>query len=149
LGLSASDPGVDEHKFLSDVVESALTYDQLNVSELLCFEHVARRYQMWEEIYAQSLREAESGSGSADWLDERQIFLGQGRSKGHALVCPLLEQWVAEQLKSESAVLKERRKGREEKQASRASGLAGGSDLGAPAIGGDVKSARGRGRGKP
>ena len=48
-------------------------------------------------------------------MDERQLFLGQDRGRGKALVCPLLEEWVAERLKSESAVLKERRKGREER----------------------------------
>ena len=42
------------------------------------------------------------------------LFLGQGRSRGHALVAPALESWVASRIQEESAVLKERRKWREE-----------------------------------
>ena len=113
--LGASDVGVDDHYFLSELIELACTVDQLNVGELVVFEVVARRFQLWEEVYAASLREAEAGTDAAPWLDERQIFLGHERSRGHALVCPALETWVAERLKDESAILKERRKGREER----------------------------------
>ncbi len=57
-------------------------------------------------------------------MDERQLFLGQDRGRGKALVCPALEEWVADRLKSESAVLKERRKGREERMLSSSAGEA-------------------------
>ena len=72
---------------------------------------------MWEEIYSASLRQAEVCDDQGDWLDERRIFLGASRSKGHALVCPELECHVASQLAAESVALKERRKAREEKEA--------------------------------
>ena len=113
--LGASDVGVDDHYFLSELFELACTVDQLNVGELVVFEVIARRFQLWEEVYAASLREAEAGSEAAPWLDERQIFLGHERSRGHALVCPAFEVWVADRLKDESSILKERRKGREER----------------------------------
>ena len=122
LRLSAADPGVDDHLFLSELVETAACIDQLNISELQCFEMVARRYQLWEESYSVHLRRAEAGDEAEGWLDERAVFLGQGKSRGHALVCPDLEAWVAKELSNESAVLKERRKAREERQL--ASGLA-------------------------
>ncbi|CAK0841047.1 unnamed protein product [Prorocentrum cordatum] len=117
--LTAADAGVDEHQFLSELLEMGAQTDQLNEGELAVYETVARRYQLWEEIYANRLREHESGalrsSGSSAWLDEREIFLGQERGRGGALVCPELQTWVAERLQAEAAVLKERRKGREEK----------------------------------
>ncbi|CAK0906122.1 unnamed protein product [Prorocentrum cordatum] len=90
-------------------LQELTTYDQLNAGELVVVEILCRRYQLWEELYASSLREAEAGQDAAPWLDERSIFLGQDRSRGSALVCPALESWVAEKLREESAILKERR----------------------------------------
>ena len=49
----------DEMEFLAEVLEAAITYDQLNISELLCFEIICRRYQLWEEMYATQLAAAE------------------------------------------------------------------------------------------
>ncbi|CAK0844517.1 unnamed protein product [Prorocentrum cordatum] len=107
-GLTASDSGVDDHHFISEVLQELTTYDQLNAGELVVVEILCRRYQLWEELYASSLREAEAGQDAAPWLDERSSFLGQDRSRGSALVCPALESWVAEKLREESAILKER-----------------------------------------
>ena len=56
------------------------------------------------------------------------------------MVCPALESWVAEKLKEESAILKERRKGREERLLER------GADAGA-ASGDAAAAAKARGRG--
>ena len=115
LCLQAVDAGVDEHHFLSELLEAAGCFDQLNCSELLCVEMVCRRYQLWEEVYSASLREADAGAEAGPWMEERVLFQGGERSKGHALVCPALESWAADQLQCESAILMERRKGREER----------------------------------
>ena len=74
-------------------------------------------------------------------LDERRLFLGHARSRGHALVVPQLERWVATKLAEESAVLKERRKGREERALARGAHTEGQRDQPAAAP-------RGRGRGR-
>ena len=140
-GLTASDAGVDDHHFLSELLQELTTYDQLNAGELVLAEIICRRYQLWEELYASSLREAEAGQDAAPWLDERAIFLGQERSRGSALVCPALEGWVAERLKEESAILKERRKGREERLLER-----GAENTGAPS-GDTAAAAKAKGRG--
>ena len=113
--LTTADLFVDDHLFISELLEAFVCFDQLNASEISAVELVARRYQLYEEYYGHSLRCVEGGASAEVWLDERQLFLGQDRGRGKALVCPLLEEWVAERLKSESAVLKERRKGREER----------------------------------
>lgn len=117
LGLSLSDEGVEEHGMLSEILEQAACYDALNVSELLSYEVVARKYQMWEEYYRSALRNANARAGTSSSLDaeEKDIFLGQRGSRGLALVCPALEEYVAVQLRDRSAILKERRKAREER----------------------------------
>ena len=120
MNLTATEPGVEEHKFLSEVLECMVTFDQINCAELMGLEHISRRYQMWEEVYAQALRESDAGGGpGTEWSDERQLILGLGRARGQALVCPDLETWVAEQIRDETVIMKERRKGREERQAAR------------------------------
>ena len=118
----------------------------------MCFEIISRRYQLWEELYASSLRESEAGGGTGAWLDERDIFLGQRRTRGRSLVCPLLESWVASKLQEEAAVLKERRKGREEKLLARGVDPTGAATEHAEGGGGDghpggKKRGGGRGRG--
>ena len=132
---------VDDHLFLSELLGTALVYDQLNIPDLAAFEMAARRYQLYKEIYANSLRSAEGGEGADLWLDERQLCLGHDRSRGKALVCPELEACVA----SQSSVLKERRMGREE--LSLASGAGGDRNEGGGAARARV-DARGRGRGR-
>ncbi len=49
--LSASDAFVDDHLFISEVLETVLSYDQFNCGEIAVFEVAARRYQLCEEFY--------------------------------------------------------------------------------------------------
>ncbi len=128
--LDAGDPGVQEHFFLSEVLELALCHDRLNISRLQSFEVIARRYQLWEDTYVARLRASECGASSVDELDEQMIFLGGRRSKGHALVCPKLDEFVSSCLEQESAVLKQKRKGREEKRLAREAGIGADVPLG-------------------
>lgn len=131
------DSGVDD-LFLNELVETAMCADRLNVANIQAFEMVSRRLQLWEEVCRQQLRAAENGDGWDPWLDERSLFLGQRKGCGYALVAPQLEAWVAEKLAQESAVIKERRKGREERLL--ALGLqppGGGSSSGAGGGGGE------------
>ena len=116
IGLTMSDNGVDEHLFLSELLEWALCYDFLGFGNLLIGEHISRRYQLWEEVYSHTLMERESGASAAEWVDERRIFLGTHKSRGVALVCPDLQSYVAYEMASSAAILKERRKGREERR---------------------------------
>ena len=117
LGLATVDEGVEEHGILSDLLEAAVTFDALNISELMSFELLSRRYQVWEQYYKNSLRQAASGLGHSSALDaeERDLFMGQRYGRGTALVSPDLEEHVAEVLRDRSAIQKERRKAREER----------------------------------
>ena len=125
-------------------MEEAACFDQINVSELMLMERIARRYQMWEQMYASAPRKAEAGSSSGAWLDEHVILLGNERSRGHALICPELEKWVAARVAEESAVLNERRKGREERQLASGFTVEEIHSPGNPAT--DTGGGRGRGR---
>ena len=115
LGLASADPGVEEHGILSDLLEAGVSFDALNVSELLCFEMVARRYQVWEEFYKDALRRSNTSTVLQTSLDveERDLYMGQRFGRGTALVCPQLESHVADVLKDRAALSKEKRKARE------------------------------------
>ena len=117
LGLSITDPGVEDHALLSDLFEVALWYDSLNLGELLCFEKLARRYQVWEEYYKDALRRSTAKTDQASSLDgeERDLFMGERFSRNTALVAPSLQSHVAAILKDKAAIQKERRKAHEER----------------------------------
>eukprot|EP00971_Amphidinium_carterae_P350487 6491572-Amphidinium_carterae.1 len=91
LHLSAADPGIDEMECLSEVFELALCHDQLNIAEISAFEVLARRWQLWEEIYGAELAETDAGQGADGWTSEREMFLGRARGRSSALVMPELE----------------------------------------------------------
>ena len=117
LSLHHTDEMVSEHEFLSELLELGLTFDQLNAGELLIYESIARRYQLIEEMYAQSLKEKSMGGfGGQVEADERLLFLGKAHSHGTAMVNPELQSWVAARVAEKSAILKERRKGRDEQR---------------------------------
>jgi hypothetical protein len=122
LGLDASDDGVDDHLFLSELLELSMSFDQLNSPDLAVFEHISRRYQTLEETYADALRDKSNGARTGRGLDsdERALYLGTGASTTMALVAPDLQAYVATKVGERSAILRERRKGREERLAAAA-----------------------------
>lgn len=133
LQLTGSDAGVDEHRFLSAV----------RGPRVRIVPGPAQRVRVADvRGGCAPLRAAEGGPDAGDaWVEERRIFLGERRCRGHARVAPPLEQHMASRLAEESAVLKEKRKGCEERQKARGE---------VPPSGGDdkAKAARGRGRGR-
>ena len=72
----AADEGVDEHKFLSELLELSMQFDQINSPDLVVFEHISRRYQVWEETYSNVLRENSTGARAYRGLDteERSLY---------------------------------------------------------------------------
>ena len=104
IGVPESDRVRHEHGLLCDVLQTAMTYDQLEVSALASMELFARRLQFIEEAY--------SASPKAPKFDGQTHFMGQGRT--HVAIAPALKAHVAAELRDEAAVSKERRKAREE-----------------------------------
>ena len=104
-GVPASDRSRYEHEILSRAFELGVCYDGLNPTNLACFELLARRLQLLEESHLEDpLHPTFQGA---------RHFMGTGERRGGALVAPSLQSHVAEQLRGEAAVAKERRKARE------------------------------------
>ncbi len=93
-----------EHSTLMEILEWALTYDQLDVSALVSFELLSRRVQLLEEAYTANPKNPR--------FEGSEFFQGLGRRT--AAVAPQLTSYAATQLQSEAQIAKERRKAREE-----------------------------------
>ena len=100
------------------------TFDQLKVTELAAFEVVARQLQLLEERVYETRRPtvptpkakaAANSAGAAASATESGCFSGSGLSKANLCIAPKLLEYVADQMKAEAAVAKERRKAREER----------------------------------
>ena len=74
-------------------------------------ELLARQLQLAEERQREK-RMAASKTQSYD----SHVFLGTSVGQDLCCVCPALQQWVSAELQKEAAILKERRKAREERQ---------------------------------
>ena len=100
---------VAEHEMISEVLERASVFDQLDVPNLSSFECLCRRYQAIEETLRPNEREAP--------IEGMEHFMGRIRLSGGVAMSPDLSRCVADQLALETSVLKERRKAREERAA--------------------------------
>jgi len=122
--LNEDSDDVRHHEFLCKLLDTALTYDQINAPEHAHMELVARELQLIEErTYEGSMKlapKAKNGakgqaSGGLEDRVERNLFAGAPQSRGNLCVSPDLSAWIALQLRDEAAVAKERRKAREER----------------------------------
>ena len=107
--LQDSDPNVTIHESACRVLETAICYDQLNVTSLAAFEVIARQLQIAEDKLAHRFDDV-SHEGYSDYS-----LMSGSTHKSQLCICPALKAWTAGELSKESAVLKERRKAREEK----------------------------------
>ena len=117
VGLERTDQAVQDHEFCMRVLQTAVQYDQLNVSELASMELVMRRAQVAEFRHRERLF-GRAGGGD-ELLEDEHLYMGTGETKGLLMVSPALSEYIADELHKESTVLKERRKIREERQAGR------------------------------
>ncbi|CAK0822814.1 unnamed protein product, partial [Prorocentrum cordatum] len=127
-GLSSSDQDVSVHELCCRIMHLLLTYDQLNGSELSCAELVCRRLQMAEYRHRERILTTSRGD---ELLEDSHLYLGTGETRGLVCISPKLLAFVTDELHKESLVLKERRKLKEERMASRgddAHGGGGGGD---------------------
>ncbi|CAK0817209.1 unnamed protein product, partial [Prorocentrum cordatum] len=92
--LTAADAGVDEHQFLSELLEMGAEKDQLNEGELATFEAVSRRCQLWEEVYANRLRAHEAGA------DVKNIFFARGGVEENSATRRRQDQWLLDGITS-------------------------------------------------
>ncbi|CAK0801950.1 unnamed protein product [Prorocentrum cordatum] len=112
--LQEHEPGVQEHERACRALEELLCFDQCNGANLAAAELLARTIQVQQERY----RDRSAGgtaSGSHDNVDAH-LFMGTELTRGGVCVCPLLQEWASLQLAKEQALLRERRKAREERE---------------------------------
>jgi hypothetical protein len=102
--VTASDAGVSDHEVAMRALEHALTYDQLNVSELSCLELLLRRAQLAELKHKGRVLRVESDL----FGDDEYLYMGTGQTRGLLMICPALEEFVSGEMAKEGAVLKER-----------------------------------------
>ena len=117
MRLGAGDRTAYELQVLARIMEHAACYDQLNLFNLGCVEVMVRKLQMAEEKYKERLYH---NQGLGDNVGEdHHLFMGTQGTRGNLCVAPALQKFIAEELQKESAVLKERRKAREERSLAR------------------------------
>ena len=114
-GLQHHDSGVPVHESAMRTIEIALTYDQLQASELACLEIVVRQAQLVELKYRDKVLGNQTGRETTMLEQDDHLYLGTGRTRGLLMIDPKLEEYVAGELQREAAAAKERRKMREER----------------------------------
>ena len=110
--LQVTDSGVAEHETYCKVLQTMLTYDQLDVSNLASAEVIARQIQLIEERYENKLVDI-------DKHGQNHLFSGLDETRGGICLSPALREYVAQELTKESLIMKERRKAREERALAR------------------------------
>ena len=117
-GLDSSDEWVQDHDLAMRMLEMGLSFDQLNLSELSCFELLVRKAQMAEWRYRDRLLSTDHD----DLFNDQYLYLGTGETRGLVMVSPELQEHINSELHREAAIMKERRKVGEERMLSRGGG---------------------------
>jgi len=124
LGRLSDDEGlVHEHETICRLLETAVCYDQLQVGSLASFEVLAREIQIIEDKLSRKF------SQSNDTTHDYHIMSGF-RNRSALCICPELRSYISLEAAKESAILKERRKAREERVLARPKGNAKGGPKG-------------------
>jgi hypothetical protein len=108
--LTTADAGVMMHETAYKILHTALTYDQLSVSELACFEVLARTIQMTQHRWKDHIL----GAASSAHDDDAHLFLGTDPTRGNLCIAPSLDAWIGQELAKVALAAKEQRKAREE-----------------------------------
>ena len=117
--LNPADPIVLSHEFACRALESAVTYDQLDTGSLAAFEIIARQLQTCEDVLSFKFYDPREDQ-TAD------LFLMTGaQHKSQLCISPELKAFSASETQKEAAVLKERRKAKEERVPARPKSQAG------------------------
>jgi len=106
--LQDNDAWVAQHEAMCRILEVGCVYDQLDAAGLASFELICRQIQTIEE------RKKAQFSDGNDFGSDHALMSGMP-NRSNLCICPALSAWVAQEVAKESAVLKEKRKAREER----------------------------------
>ena len=105
--IPEGDRSVFEDETLARILDTAITYDSLDVSNLCCMELVVRRRQLIADAHSQT-------PGMPSYL-AADHYMGQSYRAGGGIVTPSLTDHVSKQLAAQTAIMKEKRKMEEAK----------------------------------
>ncbi|CAK0897361.1 unnamed protein product, partial [Prorocentrum cordatum] len=98
--LNDDEHSVVAHEMLSEILELACTYDQVDVANLASMEALARHLHFLEHKVKKKKETIKD-------FDSQDYYLGRTRRTGGAIISPELLKWVAESAARDSAILKE------------------------------------------
>lgn len=111
--LQPTDAPAMEHEAWSKVLQTLMTYDQVDVTNLAGAEMICRNLQRIEERHKFKL-------ASVDDAGEGALFMGSTTGvRAGSIICPRLTEWIGSEMQKEAMVAKERRKAREERALAR------------------------------
>ena len=114
--LQVHDYGVEFHEAVMRIVELAVTYDQVDGSNLAALEVALRRAQIIEYYHMQRLRDGENSLPGSTRLtmDEVTAFSGVRRQDDNLMLCPSLLVHAKDEVGEVMEINKSMRKHREE-----------------------------------
>ena len=114
--LQVHDYGVEFHEAVMRVTELAISYDQMDGSNLAMLEVALRRAQIIEYYHMQRLREGEHNlpGSSRLTMDEVSAFSGVRRQDDNLMLCPALLDHARDEVSKIMEINKAMRKHREE-----------------------------------
>jgi hypothetical protein len=101
---------VQQHLSYCEVLEASATYDQLNIPALAGLELVCRQIQICEDKLSHRFDDTTADAPSQDYF-----LMSGSTSKQQLCVCPTLMTYITGETAKRNAILKERRKAREER----------------------------------
>jgi hypothetical protein len=114
--IQATEPDAILHEFLCKLVQTGMCYDQLDLTNNAIFELIFRELQQLEQKHSEKTA-ARGDSGATEALSEHNLMMGLQQPT--FMMSPELRTWISTELSQEAAVLKERRKAREERTLAR------------------------------
>ena len=122
--LQVHDYGVEFHEAVMRIVELAVTYDQVDSTNLSALEVALRRAQIIEYYHMQRLRDGEHALPNASRLtmDEVTAFSGVRRQDDNLMLCPALIDHARDEVSKIMEINKSMRKHREEIRLQRSNG---------------------------
>ena len=108
--LQESEHLVQQHLSYCEVLEASATYDQLNIPALAGLELVCRQIQICEDKLSHRFDDTTADAPSQDYF-----LMSGSTSKQQLCVCPTLMTYITGETAKRNAILKERRKAREER----------------------------------
>ncbi|CAK0869113.1 unnamed protein product [Prorocentrum cordatum] len=127
--LSRDDFGVTHYESIMRMVDYLMTWDLLDLPNVVGVEVMLRQAQLYEYMYAMEYEARDSGAKGKPksragggflkfgFVDEVGVFTGTAREDGRMMVAPALLEHVAKQVERDAGILKQIRKAKEERRA--------------------------------